>query len=187
MRVLRSSIQFAVLIMLFIFLACTSTKFSTVWMEGMDEAYQERPGKILVINEIRNPAINPATRKIFEDELVKALKERGVDAVISYTSMPGPIVSDKDAIAARATEVGADTVLISKIHSSNIDKSSGQSIGKYWYLNIDTQTEIYDMKSNRLVLSATAKTSTLQGESYTILMQSYVKDLVNKLSQLGLF
>ena len=187
MRVLRSSIQFAVLIMLFLFLACTSTKFSTVWMEGMDEAYQERPGKILVINEIRNPAINPATRIIFEDELVKALKERGVDAVISYTIMPGPIVSDKDAIAARAAESGADTVLISKIHSSKIDKSTGQSIGTYWYLNIDTQTEIYDMKSNRLVLTVLATTRIQTSEPSVEDIQSFIKGLVKELSQQALF
>ena len=186
MRVLRSSIQFAVLIMLF-FLACTSTKFSTVWMEGMDEAYQERPGKILVINEIRNPAINPATRKIFEDELVKALKERGVDAVISYTIMPGPIVSDKDAIAARAAEVGADTVLITKIRSSKIDRSTGQSIGMYSYLNIDTQTEIYDMKSNRLILTVLATTRIQTSEPSVKDIQSFIKGLVKELSQQGLF
>ena len=179
MRAFRLSLQFALLIILFLFIACASTKFSTEWK---DETYQVRPKKILVISAFKFPS----HRRLFEDEFVMALKDRRIDAVVSYNVMPDPVVVDKDAIAVQAKAVGADTVLINRpIDATTPENESGGRT--YWDLYVNTQTEVYDMKSNRLVLSATAKTSTLQGESYTILMQSYVKDLVNKLSQLGLF
>jgi len=179
MRAFRLSLQFALLIILFLFIACASTKFSTEWK---DETYQVRPKKILVISAFKFPS----HRRLFEDEFVMALKDRRIDAVVSYNVMPDPVVVDKDAIAVQAKAVGADTVLINRpIDATMPENESGGRT--YWDLYVNTQTEVYDMKSNRLVLSATAKTSTLQGESYTILIQSYVKDLVNKLSQLGLF
>jgi len=179
MRAFRLSLQFALLIILFLFIACASTKFSTEWK---DETYQVRPKKILVISTFKFPS----HRRLFEDEFVMALKDRRIDAVVSYNVMPDPVVVDKDAIAVQAKAVGADTVLINRpIDATTPENESGGRT--YWDLYVNTQTEVYDMKSNRLVLSATAKTSTLQGESYTILIQSYVKDLVNKLSQLGHF
>ena len=73
MRALRLSVQFAAFIMLFLFLACSSTKFTALWK---DKTYQGHPEKILVINAFPNPA----TRRIFEDEFVMALKDRKIDA-----------------------------------------------------------------------------------------------------------
>jgi hypothetical protein len=180
MRVLRLSMQFAAFITLFIFLACTtSTKFSTTWK---DETYQGPPTKILVINAFPNPA----NRRLFEDEIVMALKDRKVDAVVSYTIMPDPIVSDKDAIAARAMEVGADTVLINR----PLGIIQGETIGAgatYIDVYVNTQTDVYNMKSNKLILSATAETWIRQGTPYSTHIKSYIKDLVQKLSQQGLF
>jgi hypothetical protein len=194
MRVLRISLQFAAFVMLFLFISCTSTKFSAIWK---DETYQERPRKILVINALNNPA----TRRLFENELVKALKDRNIDAIVSYTimsdqmvsdknpiatqantvgNMPDPIVSDKITIAARALAVHADTVLISKPRGSEIDETTNAS-----YINM--QTDIYDMKSNRLVLTVLAEIWIPPGEPYDRIIQSYIKDFVNELSQLGLF
>ena len=180
MKVLRSSMQFAAFIMLFLFLACTSTKFSTIWK---DETYQGRPEKILVINAFPNPA----NRRIFEDEFVKALKDRRIDAVMSYTIMPDPVVSDKDAIAAKAKEVGADTALINRPLGKSEDIYIGAGAAQYLDVYVNTQTDIYDMKSNRLILTASAETWVNQDKPYLKQIQSYVKDLVNKLSQLGLF
>jgi hypothetical protein len=172
MRIIRLSLQFALFCMLFLFLACTSTQFSTIWK---DETYQGHPEKILVINSLPNPA----TRRIFEDELVKALKERGKDAVMSYTFMPAPVVSDKDAIAAQAKVVGADTVLISSSIGPQMDATGDR------YLNI--QTDVYDIKSNKLVFSAATKTRIRPAAPYLDQIQSYVKDLVEQQSRMGLF
>lgn len=188
MRALRISLQFAALITLFLFMACasTSTKFHTTWK---DETYHVQPGKILVISAFQNPG----TRWTFEDELVRALKNRGLDAVMSSTvmsDMPAPALVDKDAIEAKAREVGADTVLINGPVGKTTDAfmvANNVSGVVVTNIHINTQTEVFDMKSNRLIMSASAETWVKNGVPYTILVQSYVKDLVNKLSQLGLF
>jgi hypothetical protein len=177
MRVERLSLWSTLGIMLLLFIACASTKFPSVWK---DEAYQGHPEKILVINTFPNLA----NRKAFEDEFVKALQDRRVDAVVSYTVMPEPVVSDKDAIAALAKEVGADTVLINRPLRTRVGQSAGAD---YMDVYINTQTDVYEMKSNRLVLSASAETMRRQSEPITDQIQSYVNDLVDKLSHLGLF
>ena len=178
MRVVRLSLQFALFIILFLFISCTSTKFSTLWK---DETYQGHPEKILVINAF----LNPANRRIFEDEFVKELKDRRIDAVVSYTSMPDPVVSDKDAIAAQAKRVGVDTVLINRPIGTTMRETAGFTT--YQDLYINTQIDVYDMKSNRLILSATAETWIRQDIPYPIHIKSYVKDVVQRLLQQGLF
>jgi hypothetical protein len=186
MRALRASLQVAAFMMVFIVLACTSTKFSTVWK---DKTYQGRPAKILVINAFPNPA----NRRLFEEEFVKALKDRRVDAVVSYTVMPDPIVSDKGAREDEEAcwrvlqEVGADTVVINKPLGSTKGETSGASGVSYLDVYINTQTDVYDVKSDRLVLSATAETWIRQDTPYDTLIKSYIKDLVQKLSKQGLF
>jgi hypothetical protein len=181
MRVFRMSFRIAALLMMFLLIACASTKFSAVWK---DEAYQGRPAKVLVINAFPSPA----TRRLFEDEFVTALKDRRIDAVVSYTAMPDPIVSDKDAIAAQATAVGADAVLINK----PLGTTEGQTIGAgvtvgagvaYRDVYVNTQTDVYDMKSNKLIMSVIAETWISQGKPYPAQIRSYVKALVKKLSK----
>jgi hypothetical protein len=180
MRVLKISLQFVAIVMLFLFIACASTKFSSIWK---DETYQGHPEKILVISAF----LNPVNRRLLEDEFVKVLKDRGMDAVVSYTVMPNPVVSNKNAIAAQAKEAGADTVLINKPISTRTDESIGAGSVFYDNLYIKTQTDVYDMKSKRLVLSASAETWIRQNVSYATNIHDYVKELVNKLSQQGLF
>jgi hypothetical protein len=182
MRALRSSLQFAAFITAFIIVACTSTKFSALWK---DETYQGPPKKILVINTFQDPSI----RRLFEDEIVKALKDHKVDAVVQYTGMPSEAaVSDKDVIAAQAKEVGADAVLITKPVGARRDPTGTGTSGDS-YLN--TQTDIYDMKTNKLISFASAETkireNTTGSQHYLKRVPSYVKDLVNELSKAGLF
>jgi hypothetical protein len=115
---------------------------------------------------------------------VRVLKNRRIDAVMSYNVMPdmsAAVQDDKDAIAAKAKEVGADTVPIngpvnrSPTGTTHLDKP------------INTRTDVFDMKSNRLVMSVSAESLVRNGIPYTISVESYVEDLVNELSQLGLF
>ena len=179
-RVSRISLQFASLVMSLLFIACASTKFSDTWM---DETYQGPPQKVLVINAFPNPV----NRRLFEDELVKELKDHRIDAVASYTFMPSPVVSDKNVIAAQAQEMGADTVLINRPIGTRMGESGGSGNLTYEDLYIKTQTDVYDMKSNRLVLSASAETWIRQGSPFSSRIHSYVKDLVNRLSLEGLF
>ncbi|MGE5751786.1 MAG: hypothetical protein ACM30F_06565 [Nitrospirota bacterium] len=177
MKSLWKSLPFASFLLLVVLGACTSTKFSAVWK---DETYEGHPEKIMVISTFQNPA----NRRLFEDDLVKSLKDRGTDAVVSYTVMPDPAVTNKNAIALHAKELGADAVLINRTLGTRTQEGSGFIVYEDVYIN--TQTDVYDMKSNRLILSATAETWIRQDVPYSIHIQSYIKDLVQKLSQKGL-
>ena len=179
-RVSRKGHQLAPFETLLLLGASASTKFSIIWQ---DETYKGHPGKILVINAFPNPE----NRKLFEDELVQALKDHRIDAVVSYTFMPQPVVSDKKAIAAHPKEGGADTVLINRALGTRMDESGGHGNLYYQDVFVSTQTDVYDMKSNSLILSASAETWIRQGEPYSSRIHSYVIDLVNKLSQQGIF
>jgi hypothetical protein len=179
MRVLRMSMQFAVFIMLFVFLACASTKFYDTWT---DAAYQGRPEKILVIDMFQDPSI----RRLFEDEIVKALRDYRVDAVVKYTVAPADtVVSDKDVIARQAKEVGADTVLITR----PVDKRA--DLYHVTTVYIDTRTDIYDVKSKKFIAFASGQTQIRQGltdtQHYFSEVPSFANDLVAQLSRMGLF
>ena len=93
--------------------ACATTQLNTVWK---DPNYQARPAKILVIGVARNP-IN---RRLFEDEFVSQLKARGTEAIASYTVLPDMQQDDHEAIAAKVKELGADTILITRLVSKKI-------------------------------------------------------------------
>jgi hypothetical protein len=175
---LRISLPFATFLLLVVLWACTSTKFSAV---RKDETYEGHPEKILVISTFQNSA----NRRLFEDDLVKSLKDRGTDAVVSYTVMPDPAAIDKNAIELHAKQLGADAVLINKPLGTKMDEAGGV-FGVYEDLHINTQTDVYDMKSNRLILSVTAETWIRQDVPNSIHIQSYVKDLVRELSRMGL-
>jgi hypothetical protein len=180
MRVLRLSMQFAAFIMLFIFLACTSTQFTAIWK---DETYQRHPKNILVISTFQDSSI----RRLFQDATVKALKDHNLDAVTKYFGFPpDTVVDDKNALAALAKEVGADTVLITRPAGTRRD-ATGTSGHSY----LHTQTNVYDMMTNKLIAYASAETQIREGspdpQYYLNHVPSYVKDLINKLSQQGLF
>jgi hypothetical protein len=171
---------FAAFIMLFIFLACTSTKFSDTWK---DVTYKGPPKKILVINMFQEPS----TRRLFEDEIVMALKDYHVEAVVKYTvAPPDQIVFDKDSLAAQAKEVGADTVLITRSLGARRDPPSTGAGGSY----LNTRTDVYDRKSNKFISFVTAETPIRQTGIQQFVIHdvpSFVNDLVDELSRLGLF
>ena len=186
MRLLRPSLQFAALVMLFLLIACTppKTKFSAIWK---DETYQARPEKIFVIGA----SGGSSQRRDFEDEFVKALKIRGIDAVVSYTSIPqipAEVLVDKDALVVQAKAAGADTVLITSIIQRERKDVWVDTNGTDRYeLYINTRTDVYDVKSNRMIMSVLAEKRIYDDRPYTGQLQSFVQDLVNMLFQQKLF
>ena len=183
MKTLKTSYQFTAFLALLVLVSCTSTKFSSVWK---DETYQGRPVKIMVVSTYKDPG----SRRLFEDELVKAMKEHRVDAAASYAVLPDQSVSDKNAITLQAKALGADTVLINKPGGARKEEVTGPWSTEYNLemhdVYITTQTEVYDMKSGRLIMTASADTWVREGISNAVLLQSYIRDLVRKLSQQGL-
>jgi hypothetical protein len=94
------------MIMVFMLTACMGTTMAALWK---DEAYHDHPAKVFVIGVLseRGP------RSLVEDEMVRRLKERGTDAVVSYpvltTTDPKP---DKNAVLAMVKEAGADAIMV---------------------------------------------------------------------------
>jgi hypothetical protein len=101
----------AVFSLLVLFLsACVSTQVTAVWK---DPLYQARPETVMVIGMAKNPL----NRRLFEDEFVLQLEAKGSKAIASYTVLPDQQQEDQASIAEKVVELGADTVLITRLVS----------------------------------------------------------------------
>ncbi len=190
MKIVRLSALFASFLLLALLGACSATKFTSLWK---DENYKGRPGRIMVIGALENPA----SRRLFEDELVKELKGRKVEAVASYPVLPDPSASDRNAAAVQAKELGADIMIISKqvgkrkVTAEDKVPESFQSFQivpfSYDDIYITIETNVYDVKTNSVILTAVAETWIREGVTYLTHIRPFVKSLVKKLSQQGLF
>ncbi len=190
MKIVRLSALFASFLLLALLGACSATKFTSLWK---DENYKGRPGRIMVIGALENPA----SRRLFEDELVKELKDRKVDAVASYAVLTDQSASDRNAAAVQAKELGADAVIISKqvgkrkVAAEDRVPEPLQAFQivpvAYDEVYINIQTDVYDMKTNSVILTATSETWIREGVTYLTHIRPFVKSLVKKLSQQGLF
>ncbi len=110
LRTLRNPFGFLILAAMLV-AACSTTLLNAVWK---DPSYQMRPQKIMVIGMAKK-AVN---RRIFEDEFVRQLRAHGTDSVASYTVLPDSQQGNHAAIAAKVAELGADTVLITRLVST---------------------------------------------------------------------
>lgn len=156
--------------------ACATTEFKAVWK---DETYQGHPARIMVI-DVSN---TPETRRLFEDEFVKELKDRETDAIASYTVLPDQSVTDKGTIDAKAREVGADTVLVTK--SVNLTTTTESNFAPYTYEHeyFDSDTNIYDMKSSKQIWIARSETWPNGYITTKKQIQSFVKVIIRRLSE----
>ena len=109
MRTVRNVIFIGIVISLAI-TACAAPTNITVWR---DRSYQGPPRRIMVIGVTRKQA----NKILFEEDVVRQLKVRGTDAVVSYTVMPDNMQRDHAVIAAKMKEQDADAVLISMLVS----------------------------------------------------------------------
>ena len=106
---MRNPYRFLILIAMLV-TACATTQINAVWK---DPSYQARPYKIMVIGVAKSPV----NRRIFEDEFVRQLSAHGTEAIASYTVLPDMQKDDHAVIAAKLAELGADTVLITRMVS----------------------------------------------------------------------
>jgi hypothetical protein len=93
---------------LLIISACATTRVTSDWKES---SYRKKPQNILVLSLTKDGA----ERRLMEDELASRLKSAGVTAVPSYTVLPGAGPADKETIAAKVRELGADAVLTTRL------------------------------------------------------------------------
>lgn len=183
--------------------ACASTQLTSVWK---DPSYQTRPAKIMVVGVAKNPV----NRRLFEDEFVRQLKSRGTDAIASYTVIPDAQQGDQAAIADKVGDLGADTVLITRLVSKRIVQvyvpgspyypppyyGTWPDYYGYGYRYMYTpgyiaddeyaviETNLYEAKSNKLVWAASSETGIYDSDQN--LIQSYIGVMVKTMIGLGL-
>jgi len=175
MRTIQKSFWASMVAVSILFTACAATKFTSIWK---NETYQGHPVKIMVI-AVSN---TPATRRVLEDAFVKELKGYETDAIVSYTALPDQLVADKGAINAKAKEVGADTVLITKAVGRKTG-TTGSPWGVYEDEYINTETNIYDVKSGKLIWTASSETWIKETASAGSRIRAFVKVIVRRLSE----
>ncbi len=175
MKTAKMVFRFLAFLMPVFFMSCASTKFTAVWQ---DETYKGAPAKIMVIGISTNPAV----RRLLEDEFVKELMEHETDAAVSYTILPDQSVADKKAVEAKAKEIGADAVLTTK--SVGREMETTETVwAVYQDTYIDTQTNIYDVKSGRTIWTAAAQTWVREGVSDKIRIRLFVKAIAKRLTR----
>ena len=179
--------------------ACSTTYVSSLWR---DPTYQVKPHKIMIIGIAKSPA----NKRTLEDDFAKQLKLQGTDAVSSYAILPDDKDGNKDAIAAKMKEQGADAVLITRIASrktvyTNLlevyappqSYRTWQNYYEYGYGNITSpndveetkyavmETNMYDAGNDKLIWSASSETEITGTDQKFI--RSYVNVMVKNMTQ----
>jgi hypothetical protein len=189
------SVLFGIMAASFLFLSsCATTELTGVWK---DERFSGRINKVVVMG-IFEQAV---TRNLFEDEFVRQLKARGVNAVASYTVVPIDELPDNDIVKEKIGKLGVDSVIVTRL----VDKKTIQTYvpgqayavpGYYgfWgpyrrypyspgYIVEDefafAETSVYESEGERLVWSARSQTL-ISGTSQD-LMRSFVGIMVGRL------
>ena len=196
-QTVQNPLSFGILIAILI-TGCATTKISSVWK---DKLYKVKPGKIMIIGIAKKPA----NKRSLEDEFVKQIKLRGTDAVASYNIIPDDKDSNKEFIAAKMKELGADAVLITRIASretvyTNLKTSvyspptyygTWSDYYEYGYKNMYSpsyveetkyalmETNIYDAGNNKLIWSASSATEIVGTDQGFI--KSYVDVIVKNM------
>lgn len=201
-RTLRNPFSLLILVAMLV-TACASTQLTSVWK---DPSYQARPAKIMVVGVAKNPL----NRRLFEDEFVQQLKSRGTDAIASYTVLLDEKQGDQAAIAKKVAELGADTVLITRLVSKKIVQvyvpgtpyfpppfyGTWPDYYGYGYRYMYTpgyiaddeyaviETNLYEAKSNKLIWAASSETGI--NDTGQNLIQGYIGVMVKNMIGLGL-
>ena len=185
----------------FLLASCTTTTVMTdVWK---DKTYQGKPQEIVVIMVAKSPDM----RNLFEDRFSAELDARGNNAFQSYTIIPMEQLRDKEMVKSKIRSSGADTVLISRLVDTKEIKSyrPGQIYavpsayygwgGYYDIVFADygytgdvqvayIETNLYDVKTEKLIWSGHSKTERTEGEQQ--LINAFIKVMIKKLSSAGI-
>ncbi len=201
-RFLSSALGLGVMVALWLG-GCASTQLNANWK---DPAYRIHPTKVMVVG-VSKKAVN---RRIFEDEFVVQLKAHGIDAVASYMVLPDKKQDDQAVIAAKVKELGADSVLITRLVSKKTVKvyvpgmpyfpppyyGRWSDYYGYGYREMYTpgymaeeqyaimETNLYDAANDSLIWAATSETE-MSGADLS-LIKEYVGIMVNNMSGYGL-
>jgi hypothetical protein len=185
----------------FLLASCTTTTVITdVWK---DKDYQGKAQKIVVIMVAKSSNI----RNMFEDRFVGELDARGNNAFQSHTIIPMEQLPDKELVKSKIRSSGADTVLISRLVDTKTVESymPGQIYnvpsfyndwGRYYDILFTgsgytddiqvayIETNLYDLKTEKLIWSAHSKTERTEGEQQLITV--FIQVTLKKLASAGI-
>jgi hypothetical protein len=190
---------------LFCFLLCictpliTSCASTTIIDNWKDEAYKGNAENIVVIMVARTEYL----RNMFEGRFAAELRARGNNAIQSNKIVTFEQLPDKELVKSKIKSTDADTVLIARLVNSKTIEGyvpgaiHGVPIGhSYWgtyyavvYVdygysdNIEVayiETNLYDVKTEKLIWSAHSKTERTQGEQQ--LVNTFIDIIVKKMS-----
>jgi hypothetical protein len=185
----------------FLFASCTTTTVMTdVWK---DKAYQGKPQKILVIMVAKFPD----TRNLFEDRFVGELNNRGNNTFQSYSIIPFEQLREKELVKSKIKSSDADTVLIARLVDTKTIESYNPGMiyvvpdsyydwwGYYAVVFADygytgdvrvayIETNIYDVKTEKLIWSGHSKTERTYGEQE--LITAFIKLMIKKMESAGI-
>lgn len=182
-------------------MSCTPTiRLTTVWK---DETLQ---GKKIEKVFVRGTLWGEANRELFENEFVKELKARGVDAVASYTVIPFEKAADEETIKTAARVLNRDTILtVRMVNTKTVNRSvPTESFRPCVYRDwpgtpspcwtdlvpgtatvedvfLILETNLYDAGTDRLLWSAQSEIWVV--ESDAVMMKSFVQVMLDRLSQ----
>jgi hypothetical protein len=177
--------------------SCATTTISNVWK---DEAYEGKTQKIVVIMVAKNPQI----RRMFEGRFVAELESRGKDAMQSYKIVTMEELRDRDLVKSRIKATGADTVIISRLVGSRASEAympvQVRAVPGLYYnwgtyydnLLVDygyadhvqissVETNLYDIKTEKLIWSALSKTERTEGEQQ--LINTFIDKILRRMSK----
>ncbi len=184
-----------VIVCIILLASCATTTLTGDWR---DESFTGTITRVMVIGVSESPT----NRNIFEDEFVRQLKTRGVDAVASYTMLPYRLLSNKAAVAATLKKTRMEMVIFTRL----VDKKTVQTyvpgqvyaVPNYYYRwgtyyeyvqspgrivennYAYAETNLYYVKDERLIWSARSETL-ISGTTQQI-TRAFVKVMIEKLS-----
>jgi hypothetical protein len=179
--------------------SCSSFKVQS-WTDPAFEG--RRIHKVAVIGVAKSDS----TRRRYEDALAGGLIEAGLEAVASYTLLPQAEKLNRTEVAAELSKIGADSVIVTRslgkregvrrelptatpdyfvgyyeFYDSSFDYVEGP---RYVEPYVETQLEsnLYDVKSGKLVWSGRSRITDESSETYNIKgeVAAIIKDLIKQ-------
>ena len=181
-------------------ISCATTRQVKAWK---DDSYQGKLKKILVIGVSERPLM----RNFFESEFVDQLKARGAEGIISNKIIPPEKMRDKDAVLSAIKGMGIDAVLVTRIvdkqyadrfYGGGVDlvptdynvgwegiyaqSFAAVPLPVYQYSAdiVMLQTNVYDIRKERLIFSAISKTY-IEGAKESV-VKPFIEAMVKELA-----
>jgi hypothetical protein len=153
---------------------CSQTRVTSVWV---DPEYQgDGIDNVFVVGVSRDSSL----RRIFEDEFVALFKQRGVNAISSYRVLPDKDLQDEKMLDSKLKEADSDTILMTRLIDIRKDTqyippdyvyappahyyggwhgyyNRAYMVSPGYTVEYETavlETNLYDLKSDKLIWSA---------------------------------